>query len=1104
MKRKQMRDERLSALLTEAYDAHLDAALSCHCEPVTDVTGVASRSSNTNSKDCHDQCVHWSRNDNKAGGEPEAPVAIRSTSTKRARWQGAVAAILVMTVLGAGGWLLHRQLTRKTPEAASADPGHAYYQGPTPKNCHAELKNGETVWILDADYDGTYDLQKASTRFVGDVITEDWPLPGFEQQTVMSYADYAAYCKQWGLTQTYTDPEQNYLVYAWGGFQNDPADSPRLTDVVWTDDAVTVFLCKPELKQGYTEACIRYPVPWVLTVPVGQKTGTVKVQPVTALADLKPAHIHYADLGGETVYVLDDEDAEYEGEYDLQEADLWEGPGLTTNPVSPEEEAPEGFSQKTVMTYEAYAAYCEKWGLEQKYKDPDRRYLVYATAEFSFAKRQPCLTDVQYFGQTAYLFLYYKTLYHSIDYRSAWVLTVPTDAEVSNLELPRLLTRADYESKTAELARRAKNRMETLPDGSIRIIGYAHVTAVRVGEQNGGTPVEFEVQIDGKTVCVWIEDTELLNPDGTPFTDDSACSAQNDAAPGGGEALPCVCIRAEGCERIEDRGIFGDLPDDYPDYRAARLIVACDPDPEAAFAAVDIEDPSTPQNCHPADLGGETVWVLDDENAEYDGEYDLQLVSDKNRETIWERAEKREGFEQQTVMDYADYVAYCKKWGMEQKYHDPEQHYLVYGKWNKDGIDLNLIDVVWDGQTVYLFLWDQTEPRLKHTTYGITSSSAWVLVIPTTVEAAELKTPRVMFKTTYEWKHLDLTLWEKNKMETLPDGSVRIIGWAERAEPFGHVPPKAFILRFGEESICIWTENTPMWDPEGEPFEDFFDISKEPTGGGLPYRYLFVRAEGCQRIEDRGLNGEPDEYPDYRADWLFLSCNVDPEAAFAAVNVNGSGEQETNPVFTETENGNYLSPWGEEYALLANEGILDCIGTETFVGKVNGEGEGPAWKDAYGFYALDEDEARNILIRVSSSEWYGIYRKVSSPPFDFSVDNCVRLELVKNSWLLKNNTEHLTCGDGITDPAEIAAFLADVRSQKSPEEAGLYDLVRKENGFLENCYQYGVIYGFFSEEPNLAVPLTVTSYNDMAYSVSIEQKEYVLPEKWVKRLRGKS
>ena len=79
-----------------------------------------------------------------------------------------------------------------------------------------------------------------------------------------------------------------------------------------------------------------------------------------------------------------------------------------------------------------------------------------------------------------------------------------------------------------------------------------------------------------------------------------------------------------------------------------------------------------------------------------------------------------------------------------------------------------------------------------------------------------------------------------------------------------------------------------------------------------------------------------------------------------------------------------------------------------------------------------------------------------------------------------------------------------MRSQQSPEAAGLYELVEQEDGFLENCYRYGVIYGFFSEEPNLAVPMTVTSYNDLAYSVSIEGRNYVLPEKWVERLRGKS
>ena len=38
----------------------------CHCEPVTDVTGVAIRSLFDLCEgitDCHSQCAHWSRND---------------------------------------------------------------------------------------------------------------------------------------------------------------------------------------------------------------------------------------------------------------------------------------------------------------------------------------------------------------------------------------------------------------------------------------------------------------------------------------------------------------------------------------------------------------------------------------------------------------------------------------------------------------------------------------------------------------------------------------------------------------------------------------------------------------------------------------------------------------------------------------------------------------------------------------------------------------------------------------------------------------------------------------------------------------------------------
>ena len=216
----------------------------------------------------------------------------------------------------------------------------------------------------------------------------------------------------------------------------------------------------------------------------------------------------------------------------------------------------------------------------------------------------------------------------------------------------------------------------------------------------------------------------------------------------------------------------------------------------------------------------------------------------------------------------------------------------------------------------------------------------------------------------------------------------------------------------------------------------------------------------------------------------------------------------TEGKFRQLEADRFLSPWGEEYVFLCGSGILDCFGNNfTFVGGIEGQ---PDTYTEYGkeyeagFFAVEGSKTNSILIRTRpDSEWSEIYRKASLPPFDYSVDRCIRLELLP--WM-DMSEEHLLCGDGITDRAEIAAFLADVRAQKSPKEAGLYDLVRNEQGILENCYVCGYIYGSFAEEPNLVLMMDVTSYNDLAYSVSLGTQtngwpaEYVLPEEWIPRL----
>ncbi len=215
-------------------------------------------------------------------------------------------------------------------------------------------------------------------------------------------------------------------------------------------------------------------------------------------------------------------------------------------------------------------------------------------------------------------------------------------------------------------------------------------------------------------------------------------------------------------------------------------------------------------------------------------------------------------------------------------------------------------------------------------------------------------------------------------------------------------------------------------------------------------------------------------------------------------------ETQKTGVFTKKENGNLVSPSGVEYAHLANEGLLYYLGNLEFVGGV--EGEAPTsihlmYEYQTGMFAIEGDDSRNVLIRREpNNEWCSIYRKASLPEFDYSVDRCIRMELV-DSWYFENDIKHATCTGGITDPAEIAAFLSEIRAQEDPESAGLYDLVRKPDGMFENCYNCATIYVYFEEEPYLIGQISIWSYNDLAYSVTLGNDSYVLPESWLQRFQ---
>jgi len=214
-----------------------------------------------------------------------------------------------------------------------------------------------------------------------------------------------------------------------------------------------------------------------------------------------------------------------------------------------------------------------------------------------------------------------------------------------------------------------------------------------------------------------------------------------------------------------------------------------------------------------------------------------------------------------------------------------------------------------------------------------------------------------------------------------------------------------------------------------------------------------------------------------------------------------------NNAFKINENNNIVSNSGVEYALLANEGVLYYLGDLEFVGSIKGEEKtsqhlGMSYQT--GMFSIKDADNDNILIRrAPNNEWCAIYRKASLPNFDFSVDNCIRLEFVSGIGNIEEDAVHTTCGDGITDQSEISTFLSEIRMQQDSDEAGLYDLIRKPDGMLENCYVYGVIYGFFDDEPNLASRMEILSFNDLAYSISIEGEEYVLPAEWLHKLENR-
>ena len=204
--------------------------------------------------------------------------------------------------------------------------------------------------------------------------------------------------------------------------------------------------------------------------------------------------------------------------------------------------------------------------------------------------------------------------------------------------------------------------------------------------------------------------------------------------------------------------------------------------------------------------------------------------------------------------------------------------------------------------------------------------------------------------------------------------------------------------------------------------------------------------------------------------------------------------------FTETENKTIVAADGTEYDYIGNEYEVWCFGEWEFIGHVKGEKESFTHKTAKiktGMYSVNGN--KDVLVRYFlDNEFAAIYVKSELLKNEVALDNCIRFEFVKAS--LFNDDKTVIPNAGIT---ECERFLDEITNGEYAKDAGLYDLVRQSDGMLKNCYVYGYICGILQDDLNLVIPLEVISFDDKAYSITIYDKEYVLPQKWIDELTNR-
>lgn len=217
-----------------------------------------------------------------------------------------------------------------------------------------------------------------------------------------------------------------------------------------------------------------------------------------------------------------------------------------------------------------------------------------------------------------------------------------------------------------------------------------------------------------------------------------------------------------------------------------------------------VKHQDTDENYRIENYDDRDYYIIEDD---YSGEYDLQII---NLGDYFVDDPYLSSFPKMEAVSYDEYAEYCDEWGIDQRYDDEEQNYIIvsYCVNGSAYIDARLSDVEYSNKAATLYVWDD---------FGglVAGGMGYAIIVPTTKNISKVKVQALI--TEESWEEV------LNPSETPDVRSLRV------DKPIIYLYPEeqtkvSVELKRKENITCSYPKYVDGWKVIAEPNGDLIDI----------------------------------------------------------------------------------------------------------------------------------------------------------------------------------------------------------------------------------------------------------------------------------------